>query len=127
MVRAGVTGKRTTPEGAVLAGCLRYLEIRGIYHWRNSVGALQVRPGQWYRFGLKGSSDIMGVLPSGRFLAGEVKAPRGRLSSEQRQFLEDVRNLGGLAVVVKSWRELDNALRAGGYISDGPLFEEGKN
>jgi hypothetical protein len=75
------------------------------------------------RFGLKGSSDIEGILPGGRFLAVEVKAPGGRLSPEQREFLERVRELGGLALVVKSWRELDDALRQSGYISDGELFE----
>jgi hypothetical protein len=75
------------------------------------------------RFGLKGSSDIEGILPGGRFLAVEVKAPGGRLSPEQREFLERVRGLGGLALVVKSWKEIDGALREGGYISDGELFE----
>jgi hypothetical protein len=79
-------GKRT-PESAVLAGCLRYLEKAGIYHWRNSVGSVQIRPGRWYRFGKVGSSDILGCLPGGRFLAVEVKAPGGCLSPEQRQFL----------------------------------------
>jgi hypothetical protein len=57
----------------------------------------------------------------------EVKAYVGRLSPEQRDFLETVRGLGGMALVVKSWQEIDNALRDGGYISDGPLFEKGKN
>jgi hypothetical protein len=69
-----------TPEGRILAGCLRYLEVRGVYHWRNSTGAVQIRPGRWYRFGKVGSSDILGILPGGRFLAVEVKARGGRLS-----------------------------------------------
>jgi hypothetical protein len=58
--------KGTTPEGAVLAGCLRYLEIRGIYHWRNSTGAVRIGPGRFMRFGKVGSSDILGVLPGGK-------------------------------------------------------------
>jgi hypothetical protein len=116
--------KRTTPEGAVLAGCLRYLRRRNIYHWRNSVGAVQIRPGQWYRYGKVGSSDILGCLPGGRFLAIETKAPEGRLSPEQKTFLTEIRELGGLAMVVKSWQEIDNALRREGVINDGPLFEE---
>jgi hypothetical protein len=116
--------KRNTPEGHVLDGCLRYLEIRGIYHWRNNTGAVQVRPGQFMRFGKVGSSDILGCLPEGRFLAVEVKAPDGRLSPEQREFLDKIRGLGGIAVVVRGWLELDKALRAAGYVSDGPLFSE---
>jgi hypothetical protein len=95
---------RQTPESAVLAGCLRYLEKAGIYHWRNSTGAVRIGPGRFIRFGKVGSSDIEGILPGGRFLAVEVKAPGSRLSPEQRQFLAEV-------------------LKEAGYITNGPLFE----
>jgi hypothetical protein len=64
------------------------------------------------------------LIPGSRFLAVEVKAPGGRLSPEQKQFLAEIRELGGLALVVKSWQEIDSALRQAGFISDGPLFEE---
>jgi hypothetical protein len=117
-------GKRT-PESVVLAGCLRYLEKAGIYHWRNSTGAVRIAPGRFIRFGKVGSSDIEGILPGGRFLAVEVKAPGGRLSPEQRQFLAEVQALGGLAVTVRGWRELAEALREAGYVTPGPLFGGG--
>jgi hypothetical protein len=71
---------------------------------------------------MKGSSDIIGVLPDGRFLAVEVKARHGRLSPEQSMFIEKVRSLGGVAVVARSFRELDAALRREGYADEGPLF-----
>ena len=113
-----------TPESRVLTDCLRYLQIRGIYHWRNSTGAVQIAPGRFMRFGKVGSSDILGVLPGGRLLCVECKAPEGgRLSSEQKQFLTDVRNLGALALVVRGWQELEEALREEGYaMDDMPLF-----
>jgi hypothetical protein len=62
-------------------------------------------------------------------MAVEVKAPDGRLSPEQREFLETVRDLGGLAVVAKSFQDIDRALREAGYsgVTDGPLFGEGEN
>jgi hypothetical protein len=76
------------------------------------------------RFGKTGSSDILGVLPDGRFLAVECKAPEGgKLSPDQKQFHADVRELGALALVVRGWWELDEALRDAGYVSNGPLFE----
>lgn len=103
--------KGNGPEASVLAGCLRYLAARGIYHWRNSTGAVRIAPGRFMRFGKKGSSDILGILPG------------GRLSPEQKQFLVDVRELGAMALVVRGWRELDQALREEGYADDGPLFE----
>jgi hypothetical protein len=75
-------------------------------------------------FGLKGSADILGCLPDGRFLAVEVKAAQGVLSPEQRQFLEDIKTLGGMAVVVRGWQELDAVLRSTVYAAeDMPLFE----
>jgi hypothetical protein len=75
------------------------------------------------RFGKVGSSDILGCLPGGEFLAVEVKAPEGRLSSEQREFLEKIRGLGGVVIVARSALELDEALREAGYaMKDMPLF-----
>jgi len=111
-----------TPEGRVLADCLKYLEIRGFYCWRNNTGAVQIAPGRFMRFGKKGSSDILGILPGGRLLCVECKAKSGRLSPEQKQFIADAQKLGALALVVRGWQELDAELREAGFISDGPLF-----
>jgi hypothetical protein len=119
--------KGNGPESPVLNGCLQYLEARKIYHWRNSTGAIRFAPDRWVSFGKKGSSDILGVLPGGRLLCVETKAPDGgRLSPEQKQFIADVREAGALALVVRGWQELDHALREAGAVNDGPLFEGGK-
>jgi hypothetical protein len=119
--------KGNTPEGRVKAAVLRYLERRGFFAWNNPSGAVRVAPERWLHFGKKGSADILGCLPGGRFLAVEVKAPDGRLTPEQSAFLETIQGLGGVAVVVKSRRELDEALRREGYADDGPLFERRNN
>ena len=114
------------PESEVLSGCLRYLKSRKIYHWRNNVGAVRIAPGRFMSFGKKGSSDILGILPGGRILCVECKASKnGRLSPEQKKFLSDVKELGALALVVRGWWELDEALREAGYaMNDIPLFQE---
>lgn len=111
-----------TPEGRIKAACLRYLERQGFPAWNNPSGCVRIAPDRWLQFGKKRSADILGCLPGGRFLAVEVKAPRGRLTPEQRAFLEAIRGHGGLALVVRGWRELDAALRREGYADDGPLF-----
>lgn len=50
-----------------------------------------------------GSSDLIGVHHgSGRFLAVEVKAPRGRPTEQQTNFIDHVRMCGGLAGVARS-------------------------
>jgi hypothetical protein len=112
-----------TPEGRIKADILRYLERRGFFAWNNPSGAVRIAPDRWVHFGRKGSADILGCLPNGRFLAIEVKAPHGRLSQEQKEFLENIRGFGGLAIVARSSRELDEALREAGYaMKDMPLF-----
>jgi hypothetical protein len=111
-----------TPEGRVKAACLRYLERRHIRAWNNPTGAVRIAD-RWVHFGKRGSADIIWLLPGGRFLAVEVKAPDGRLSPEQKQFIADIRDEGGFAVCVKSIKELDEALRGAGYAGeDMPLF-----
>jgi hypothetical protein len=116
------------PENIVLSGCLKYLQARKIYCWRNSTGAVQIRPGKFMSFGKKGSSDILGILPGGRLLCVETKAPKGRLSPEQKEFLENARELGAFTAVVRGWQELDKALREAGYAGKGmELFGEGNN
>jgi hypothetical protein len=109
-------------EGHIKTDCLRYLKRRGFFVWNNPSGAVRITPDRWVSFGMKGSSDIIGILPDGRFLAVEVKARHGRLSLEQTAFMEKVRGLGGVAVVARSFRELDAALRREGYADEGPLF-----
>ncbi|MDR2435236.1 MAG: VRR-NUC domain-containing protein [Treponema sp.] len=115
---------KQTPEGRVKAACLRYLEKWGIKAWNNPTGAARIAPDRWIRFGRRGSADLLGCLPGGKFLAVEVKAEHGRLSPEQRQFLADIKALGGIAIVARSFRDIEAALREAGYtgIIEGPLF-----
>jgi hypothetical protein len=112
-----------TPESKIKAACLQYMKKRGIKAWNNPTGAVRITPNRWLHFGLKGSTDILGLLPGGRFLAVETKSTRGKLSPEQREFLADINTLGGMAIVARSWQDIDKALREAGYVNDGPLFE----
>jgi hypothetical protein len=118
--------KRDTPEGLVKSAILDYLRVRGFFAWNNPTGAVEIRPGQWVHFGKVGSADIMGCLPDGRFLAVECKAKKGRLSEAQQDFLNEIERLGGLAIVARSFQEVDLALRGAGYVNDEPLFNQGK-
>ena len=115
-----------TPEGRIKTACLRYLERRGFFVWNNPSGAVRIAPDRWLHFGRKGSSDIIGLLPDGRFLAVEVKSDHGRISPEQSVFLERIRGSGGLAVVVKSWQELDQVLREAGTLQTARYLKGGE-
>jgi hypothetical protein len=74
--------------------------------WRNNVGfAAESR----VRYGLcSGSSDLIGLSRTGRFLAIEIKAHGGRLTDEQTAFLDLVRRMGGVSGVARS---VEDAMR----------------
>lgn len=63
------------------------------------------------KFGLVGSSDIIGLLRGGRFLGIEVKTPTGRQSPEQVKFENMIRRMGGLYVLARSVDDVWEALR----------------
>ena len=54
------------------------------------------------RLAAPGVSDLIGWTEGGRFVAVEVKGPRGRITDEQAAFIELVRRSGGLAGVARS-------------------------
>lgn len=96
----------STPEGLIVNACLEYLHLRGIFSWRNNSGAATIKGSRgsdrFIRFGKVGSSDIIGVMPDGRFLAIECKTARGKLSTPQEDFLSSVLKRGGVAFVARS-------------------------
>lgn len=58
------------------------------------------------RFGLVGSTDIIGLSHHGRFLAMEVKTGGARQSPQQKAFQAMIEKFGGLYAVV---RQVDEA------------------
>jgi hypothetical protein len=80
--------------------------------WNLSQGTVET-DGRTRKYGLiKGASDLIGILkPTGRLIALEVKRPIvGKVSAEQKMFIEIVRAFGGFACVVRSPEEARAAL-----------------
>ncbi|HYT87710.1 MAG TPA: VRR-NUC domain-containing protein [Gemmataceae bacterium] len=102
----------STREADVLSGCLEYLRVKQLLAWRANNGGVFDPSRKCYRSfrGLKGVADILGVLGNGRFLAVECKSATGRLSEAQRHFLDQVSQRGGIALCVRSVRDLDEQL-----------------
>jgi len=69
--------------------------------WANNTGKIQCkRTDAWVKFGLKGSSDIIGCY-KGLFLGIEVKTGRASQSSHQISFEKMIRQIGGIYVLIR--------------------------
>ena len=124
-MRLGVIAVRAFDrESDVLAGCLQYLLLQGIFAWRQNQGAIPRKDGGYRRFvGLRGVSDILGILPQrveivgegpvqfGNLLAVEVKRAGEKPRPDQAAFLTRVNELGGVGLCVHSVGELEARLR----------------
>ena len=109
----------TGPEARIEKEIMLAVSRAGHLIWRNNVQAAWVgrvrlkehdtvmldRAHQILAGLCKGSADLIGLTSTGRFLALEVKAPRGRPSPEQLNFIACVRGSGGIAGIVRSPEE----------------------
>jgi len=92
--------------------CRMRAQELGCVLWRNNVGALKDVRGVPVRFGLANdsakinevfkSSDLIGILPDGRFFAVECKEPEWRWKGDEHEvaqwnFIVDVRKRNGQA------------------------------
>lgn len=62
---------------------------------------------------MEGSSDLIGLTNTGRFLAVEVKSERGRLTDDQRAWIAVIRRFGGLAGEARSIEDFEAILASG--------------
>jgi VRR-NUC domain len=125
--RAGKRARRVDRieprETELVRSILELLRLRGVVAWRQNSGAARIPredgSARFVRFAsIRGISDIVGILPSGRFLAVECKIGKNDLTAEQRDFLEMVERNGGAAFVARDVgifaEELDRCLAGKG-------------
>lgn len=83
--------------------------------WRNSVGTFKTQDGTWVQAGLPaGSPDLVGIAQIdgvGRFVGIEIKLPGQKPRADQRNFLEHIKKMGGIAGVATSVEEAIALLR----------------
>ncbi len=98
-------------EAQTLFDVMLYLSTRpGIRFWRNQTGALENKQGRFVKFGLIGSSDIVGLIgPGGRFLAIECKSAKGVQSEPQKNFQAMIEKHGGKYIIARSVEDVKNA------------------
>ncbi len=112
----GIKTRGKNPESAIVKAVLDYLRLRGIFAWRNNTTGIFDPTRKVFRtfHGLKGVSDVLGLLDGGRLLAVEVKRPGGKVSAEQAEFIDAVNRRGGLAFVATGIGDVMKALDAEG-------------
>jgi len=87
-------------ESDIQKAIMDYLRLKGclVFKHRN-VGIWKKKTNSYIplSFGEKGISDIIGLTHKGHFIAVEVKMPGKNPSKEQLDFIERVREKGGIA------------------------------
>jgi penicillin-binding protein-related factor A (putative recombinase) len=98
-------------EQGIQAAILALLRAYRIFCWKNNTAGIYVQSRNTYiPSHAPGVADILGVLPGGRFLAVEVKSPKGRVSPHQQQFIDSINQAGGMAFVAHSIDEVQEHL-----------------
>ena len=110
-------GKPTyAKEGDLVKDCLRWLRGVGCFVWKQNQGGMtgtHKGKSRFTRFAhVDGISDIIGISPSGRFIAVEAKQPGKKPTAKQHAFLTAIAANGGLAVVAHDLIELEAAYLA---------------
>lgn len=101
--------KKNNEESCLVKACIELLTLKGYFAIRNNSGMLVIKDKDKTRavkMGLKGSADIIACSPTGKFVAIECKASRGRLTKAQQEFLEKIQSLGGIALVIRNVDDL---------------------
>lgn len=78
--------------------------------WANNTGAVKTVKGHFQRYGLKGSSDIIGLSTQGQFVGIEIKTGTGRQSGDQKNFERMIISNCGIYQVICSEEDFYNIL-----------------
>jgi hypothetical protein len=101
-------------EAELLKTALAILRAHGIFAWRNNTAAWfpEGKDGRrrCVRCGLPGSSDILGLLPDGRFLGLEIKRKGERPRPDQVEFMRQINMSNGVAFWIDEVRHLEKVL-----------------
>ena len=112
------------PETPLMRAIMFALSRAGAIVFRNSVGGAATASGGWVEYGLcKGSSDLIGwntvtITPDmvgqrvAVFLACEVKRPKKQPTTEQKLFIRNVLDAGGIAFRAESEEDAVGRLEA---------------
>lgn len=107
--------KRAHPERDIQNAIIDLLRHKNVFCWRQrSSGNYCAEKGFFLptnKYEMTGTSDILGIMKDGRFLAIEVKTKGGKASDAQNRFLENIQKNNGIAFVARSVEDVTDHLR----------------
>lgn len=89
---------------------IKALSLNGCHVWRQNNGGVFDPTKKVFRRNSSspGVSDIIGFHKrTGIFIAVEIKAGKDKLSPYQERFLEDVKNAGGISMVIRTMDDIE--------------------
>ena len=98
-------------ESQIQKGVINWLLYHKCFVWRNNTGSYETAAGHYVSYGFKGSPDIVGMLPNGRFLGVEVKTVIGKQNKDQKIFEQRVKECGGIYIIARSIDDLEREIR----------------
>ncbi len=100
-------------EKEIQKDILVYLQLEGIYAWTNKTQGTYDPIRKAFRANntKKGVGDILALVGHGRFTSIEVKRKGGKVSPEQKAFIKDITDRGGIAFVAYSVKDAQDGLR----------------
>lgn len=102
--------KHRKPERAVQKAIVAFLRARNCLVAVTDAGAAY-RAGAFFGDAIPaGWPDITGLLPDGRFIGVECKAPGGRQSPAQRAMEQEIRRRDGIYVLARGVEDVQEAL-----------------
>ena len=103
----------TLKAGEITSAIIAYLTRHGFKVWRqNTSGIYDQQTGRWRKNqqGCNGVPDIIGFrLTDGVFVGVEVKAGRDILRDDQKQFLTELKQAGGVAFVAYDFAQFQQS------------------
>ncbi len=97
-------------EQQLVNGLIAYLKLKGHYVWRQNTGSMTTKEGRFVKFGHKGISDILGIASDGKFIAVECKIGNNKPTEFQKDFLKEVEDRGGYAILAYKFEDVENVL-----------------
>ena len=89
-------------EAMLTKSVRQLLSAAGIFHWKNFGGPM----------GQPGVPDIL-ACHKGRFIGIELKAPNGKVSDQQTEFLKRINDAGGIGFVARTLDDVIDGLGLG--------------